>query len=1427
MSTIFDGPNKAPKVDAYKLAHALAADNATPEPADLSAFSIPNPEFQAALDWASKTLDKAGVSENEVDPSLGEIMRAAFQQENTVGSLMARSIPDDDTPDLSPEEIYTRVTNEGMVSFLDEFRGVQTEGEYEARKANIQREIENRQMLDAAGWTGTVVTLGAAVVDPINLVPVGGAAARVGKLAKTATRGRKAALETALAGGVGAGLAEGALHATQETRTGTESVMAVAAGTVLGGALGFAVDRAFGREIAERAYDRYDAVRSGQARTGVGAQVVRDLDEAIEARFANDERLSSAGVVGALEAFEKIPVIGTHLASPARVLSRSASGAARLAMKQLVSDPTISKANAAGVRSLDNVEAAFGQIKGQLGDAQRELSNIFAKHRDAYGKNREVFNSRVAHALAHGDKSPDGDAVAEQAAAILRKRVYEPIKQALVENNVFTKEEAELLNAESYFPVVYSPDSIRGDEAAFIEFHEASFRRVISDDARNALIERDTRRSNIEDEQIAHRGVRQLVPKVDENGNPVINPKTGRQVMSEKIVAKGKVRELKEIAKETFEAEAKELRTERDTVLKAFNKGDDWPYAGPGDLDNPFAPQFEKRNKLRTRQTDLNRDLESSIHAVREARDEEIKIIRAEADRLLPDKRLTVGQAKGKGAAREKDIAKAKSDAEKTIKELRAKAAPKLKEIDKDLDALAKEIDGHYETRIAEARNSRDEAVTAATDAGVAAILKARGVDLTEGYTSILSKYTRDGQISDELVAKEAAKRANKLYRSIVDSADPIVDHEVSAGLRGYAKARKNPADHVQLMQKGWAMSDAMAITDRYAKTAGMDSVIGKFFKREVDKLDASGAKVIGPDGKAEKILAGDMNLTAIKKKIRDEYDGMVSQAVPRSVVDNINKKYRNDPARLETELKAAKTQYEKRLEAKRDADIEALDTLLNFARGRSSKPGPEWLRDTAEKVGIFNYVRLMGGIVVSSLGDPLNLVISQGLGRSLRHGIVPMLTDFKAALRSADGEARRLARLSGANLEMEFNATMAEIGGFTNPWVSKDKLQVWRTAAEKFSTFNGVKHWNSLWKQAAYNTTQARLIDDAVKGWSKLSKSERAWLANLGVDEGRLASFADQFNAQTRKTVAGGMPLARWDEWADKAAGEAFRAATYKESFNVVITPGLYDRLNAHSNPVGRLILQFRNHMFANTARLTARNIQLSSLGMDKAANAMTGLVGLLMMGALIDAIKTTLGDATINEGEGAASGSGTVGAAVGAAAGLAVSRSAVGAAVGAGLGGSLGMVTGDTVSGESVLDQIIREWQEAPVQSLYNANDRAGWLGPVFEASNILHSTAGGGLQDILRFLSDEDPIGYSRVGGRSMLDVAGGASAGALSDIITSTRRGVSAALNEDVDLTLSDVKRMERLGLPMNLPYLRPFINEFNQYVGTMYDWPTGH
>jgi hypothetical protein len=75
----------------------------------------------------------------------------------------------------------------------------------------------------------------ASVLDPTILIPIGGEVAAAGKGGYAIGR---AAVRVGAAGGASTALQEGALQATQETRTAEESALNIGASVVLGGLLG-------------------------------------------------------------------------------------------------------------------------------------------------------------------------------------------------------------------------------------------------------------------------------------------------------------------------------------------------------------------------------------------------------------------------------------------------------------------------------------------------------------------------------------------------------------------------------------------------------------------------------------------------------------------------------------------------------------------------------------------------------------------------------------------------------------------------------------------------------------------------------------------------------------------------------------------------------------------------------------------------------------------------------------------------------------------------------------------------------------------------------------------------------------------------------------------------------------------------------------
>lgn len=100
-------------------------------------------------------------------------------------------------------------------------------------KRKIDLEIADRETLHRAGGWGVVASIGAGVLDPINLIPVAGAATKayqIGKIGAGVSRGVKIGL------GVGV-ITEVPLQLTQETRTWEETALNLAASTVFSGLL--------------------------------------------------------------------------------------------------------------------------------------------------------------------------------------------------------------------------------------------------------------------------------------------------------------------------------------------------------------------------------------------------------------------------------------------------------------------------------------------------------------------------------------------------------------------------------------------------------------------------------------------------------------------------------------------------------------------------------------------------------------------------------------------------------------------------------------------------------------------------------------------------------------------------------------------------------------------------------------------------------------------------------------------------------------------------------------------------------------------------------------------------------------------------------------------------------------------------------------
>lgn len=415
---------------------------------------------------------RASPEAEDVDTSLNKVLGAAFRQENPVVSAVT-SFRYDPLKEFDPEyNPWLDIQGTEYEDFASRFAGARDREDVIGMKAQIDRELEDRSTLEAAGVWGIVPQFAAALLSPSTIIP-GGA---VVKGAKGISIGRTA-MSVSSSAAIAAGLDEAVLQSTQQARTATESGFAIGGSVILGGMLGGAVGKLSrsqadlmatrAEELLEVQYEYTEALRSiGAAEAGVDLTLRRE---------------------GLLQALNKVGRgnYGLMRGDPVLRGILSPNMDARQVTVDMVETPLQFKVNDQG-RSVRNgqpsVEAMIkDRERNELAQAMGYLARSFAEyHKDGpvgvvgtitapvtsrfenlLGKTSKLsqgeFLEEVGKALRRGDKHPIPQV--QSAADALRRTIFDKVKQDAIDVGIFD-EGLEVTNADSYFTRVYDINKI-------------------------------------------------------------------------------------------------------------------------------------------------------------------------------------------------------------------------------------------------------------------------------------------------------------------------------------------------------------------------------------------------------------------------------------------------------------------------------------------------------------------------------------------------------------------------------------------------------------------------------------------------------------------------------------------------------------------------------------------------------------------------------------------------------------------------------------------------------------------------------------------------------------------------------------------------------------------------------------------------------
>jgi hypothetical protein len=400
-------------------------------------------------------------------PGWSELAGAAFRQDNVIASMLANQ-----TAGINP-----RAKEEGF-NPLDEIRGTSYEARsmeaagifnrryFEAWKAQVDREEEDRRTVEAAGWLGTGASAIAAILDIPTLLP-GGALVRGARIGQTALRSGG---NVAAAGGIAAATAEAGLQATQQTRTGTESAIAIGSGIVFGGLLGGTVGALMSRAEQKAAIAAVQRTRE-QARSGTSLTPVADEMEEI----ARSGVPASVGAAARpVDTLEGLSIAGRAASAYGSAISEfnpimrsmhSPSRVHREVMTGMMENSTYLKKNLAG-----QGEAAVETLqkywdRGAMAMATERYRDVYQSALKAGVKMApDEFAQAVGRAMRRGDVG-ENDFVS-QAARAWREGVVEPLKKEAIATGQLD-EDVVTQTASSYFHRVYRSDKIKAQENDF------------------------------------------------------------------------------------------------------------------------------------------------------------------------------------------------------------------------------------------------------------------------------------------------------------------------------------------------------------------------------------------------------------------------------------------------------------------------------------------------------------------------------------------------------------------------------------------------------------------------------------------------------------------------------------------------------------------------------------------------------------------------------------------------------------------------------------------------------------------------------------------------------------------------------------------------------------------------------------------------
>jgi hypothetical protein len=355
------------------------------------------------------------------------------------------------------------------------------------------------------------------------------------------------------------------------------------------------------------------------------------------------------------------------------------------------------------------------------------------------------------------------------------------------------------------------------------------------------------------------------------------------------------------------------------------------------------------------------------------------------------------------------------------------------------------------------------------------------------------------------------------------------------------------------------------------------DELIEDFLVSDVRHVGRSYLRTMSPDIHLTKEF-GDVTLKSEIGKITQEYGSLIEKAKNEKEANVLRERLKRDLH-----------------------DIEALVATLRGQYGQPKNPD-SWFVRSGRIARQLNFISKLGGMTISAIPDLARPVMTNGILRVVKSGLVPMLKNWKQFKVAAHE-----ARFAGNAAETIASSRAMSMSSLDNLYVPGTRFEKGLQAlSNNFGNVVLMNQWNDALKGFSGVVVQARILGAT----RKMTKGDQSYLAMLGIDNGMLQRIGEQF--KLHGIEEDGLFIARTEQWTDKQAKLHFQAALTKEIDRTIVTPGAGSLPLWMSGEMGKVIGQFKSFAFASTQK-----VLISGLQQDKAM-FLNGMIIATSFGAL-----------------------------------------------------------------------------------------------------------------------------------------------------------------------------------------------------------------